>query len=311
MRSVPAAASNATRSVNVPPTSTPTRSRRLRLACVCSPASVGIESHPMSRFAALATMFVSLCVACPGCNSPTDAAAAPRTAVEIDTRKTLAYLASDDLEGRGPGTAGLDRAADYIARQFQTIGLQTLPNRSDYFQPFEMTTATELGPQTALRVGDRAFTPREDFVPINMSAAGTFAGPVVFAGYGTKSAEHKYDDYAGVDAKGRVVLALRYEPHDDKGKSRFAEQGWSDAATFATKARHAKEAGAIALLIVTPSDFAKDDRLIPFAGPRGAGEAGALPVLHIKQAVAEEILRRGGVDGDLTALQKQIDQATE
>jgi Zn-dependent M28 family amino/carboxypeptidase len=259
--------------------------------------------------AVFATLLVSLCVACPGCNSPA-AADAQRTAVEIDARKTLAYLASDEMEGRGPGTAGLDRAADYIAQQFQTIGLRALPGQRDYFQPFEMTTATELGPQTALRVADRKFEPREEFVPLNMSAEGVFDAPVVFAGYGTKSPDHKYDDYAGVDAKGKVVLALRYEPHDENGKSRFAEQGWSEAATFATKVRHAKEAGAVALLIVSPSDFAKDDRLIPFAGPRGQGETGALPVLHVKQAVAEEILRRGGA-AELATLQNKIDEATK
>src|SRR6478672_9354424 len=116
MRSVPAAASNATRSVKVPPTSTPTRNA-LPFAeiVVCSPASVGIESHPMKRMIAVATLlFVSLCVASPACNSPaqhvpTKSTAATTTAT-IDTRKALGYLASDELEGRGPGTAGLDRA---------------------------------------------------------------------------------------------------------------------------------------------------------------------------------------------------------
>jgi Zn-dependent M28 family amino/carboxypeptidase len=173
-----------------------------------------------------------------------------------------------------------------------------------------MTTATEIGAKTALRVGgERSFAPREEFVPINMSGEGEFSGDVVFAGYGTKSPEHQYDDYAGLDVKGKVVLAMRYEPHDAKGKSRFAEQGWSDAATFATKARHAKEAGAAALLIVTPPDFAKDDRLVPFAGPRGTGEAGALPLLHIKQSIAEELLKRAGADA-LATLQKKIDEST-
>ena len=266
----------------------------------------------MSRFpAAFATLLVSLCVACPGCNSPAAATDEQRTAVEIDARKTLAYLASDEMEGRGPGTAGLDRAAEFIAQQFQSIGLRKLPNQADYFQPFEMTTATELGPKTALRVGERTFEPREDFAPISMSAEGAFDAPVVFAGYGTKSPDHKYDDYAGIDAKGKVVLALRYEPHDEKGKSRFAEEGWSEAATFAEKAKHAREAGAVALLIVSPPDFAKDDRLAALAGPRGSGEAGALPVLHVKQAVADEILRRGGIERDLAALQKKIDDATK
>src|SRR5687768_5125951 len=206
MRKVPAAASNATRSVKVPPTSTPTRSRR---SLVCSPASVGIESHPMSHFRAVATLLLSLCAACPGCNSR------PSHGAAIDARQSIAYLASDQLEGRGPGSAGLDRAADYIAEQFQSIGLRKLPGQKSFFQRFEMTAAMELGPKTALRVGERPFTPHEDFVPLGMSGEGAFAGEVVFAGYGTASADHKYDDYAGLDAKGKVVLAMRYEPHDE------------------------------------------------------------------------------------------------
>lgn len=262
----------------------------------------------MSHFSALATLVLSLCVACPGCNSPARSASSPPAA--IDPRHTLEYLASDDLEGRGPGTAGLDRAADFIAEQFEAIGLRTLPGQDDYFQSFPMTTAAQIGPKSALRVGDRAFTPREDFAPIGMSGEGAFGGAVVFAGYGTKSPEHNYDDYAEIDAQGKVVLAMRFEPHDEKGKSRFAAHGWSAAAAFAAKARHAREAGAAALLVVTPPDFQKDDRLVSLAGPRGTGDAGALPVLHVKPAVAEELLRRAGSAG-LATLQKKIDQATK
>ena len=261
----------------------------------------------MRNFPAIATLLLSLCVACPGCNSPSHP---PAHAAPIDARHTLSHLASDEFEGRGPGTAGLDRAADYIAQQFRTIGLRKLPGQKDFFQTFEMTTAAQLGPKSALRVGDRAFAPREDFVPLGMSGQGSFAGPVVFAGYGVKSPDHKYDDYAGLDVKGKVVLAMRFEPHDEKGKSRFAAHGWSDAAAFAEKARHAREAGAAALLVVAPPDFQKDDRLISMAGPRGAGGAGGLPVLQVKGTVADELLRRSG-SPDLATLQKKIDAATK
>ena len=258
----------------------------------------------MIRLTAVATLLVSLCVACPACNSRR---AHP---VTIDTRKTLGYLASDALEGRGPGTAGLDRAADYIAQEFQSIGLRKMRGEKDYFQPFEMTTATELGPKTALRVGEHPFSPHTDFMPLSLSGEGDFHAPVVFAGYGVKSPEHNYDDYAGLDVKGKVVLAMRYEPHDALGKSKFAEQGWSSAAVFTEKARHARDHGAVALLIVTPPDFAKDDRLVGLAGPGGGGAVGALPVVQIKQTVAEELLRRGG-SPDLATLQKKIDETVK
>src|SRR5918993_406333 len=84
----------------------------------------------------------------------------------------------------GRAAAGADRAADYIAQRFHALGLRTLPGQTDFFQPFEMTTATKLGPKSALRVGDRAFAPHEDFVALGMSGEGDFAGPVIFVGYG-------------------------------------------------------------------------------------------------------------------------------
>src|SRR5688500_19362770 len=167
MRSLPVDSSNATRSVNVPPTSTPMRSVPAPLLprAVCSTGAVGIESHPMRKM----LLFVSLCAAALGCNSTskTDSErtpqilAPPRAIAEVDTQTTLSFLASDEMEGRGIGTKGLDRAADFIATEFQRIGLQPMAGNDDYFQTFEMTTATEVGPKTSLKVADRSFTVKE------------------------------------------------------------------------------------------------------------------------------------------------------
>ena len=83
---------------------------------------------------------------------------------------------------------------------------------------------------------------------------GKFDAPVVFVGYGiSQPEEYKYDDYAGIDVKGKVVLAMRYEPRDEKGKSRFSgEEAWSSAASITSKASEAEKRGAIALLLVSP-----------------------------------------------------------
>jgi hypothetical protein len=218
----------------------------------------------------------------------------PHAPFAIDDRQTLAYLASDALQGRGIGSAGLEKAAELIARDFQSAGLQPLPGQNGYFQPFEMTTATQIGPETRLATGDRTFTPRADFTPISFSADGNFSGQVVFAGYGITSAEHHYDDYAGIDARNKIVLAMRYEPHDDKEKSRWEPQGWSDEATIASKAKNAKAHGALALLLVNPPDIEPgEDRLLSLA-QRPAEGSPDLPILHVKRTVAEELLRRAG-----------------
>src|SRR5882724_6963153 len=65
---------------------------------------------------------------------------------EARLRQTVTYLASDALEGRGVGTAGLDKAADYIAGQFAQLGLRTNLFNGTPFQEFEITLASEMGP---------------------------------------------------------------------------------------------------------------------------------------------------------------------
>src|SRR6185369_11268090 len=65
---------------------------------------------------------------------------------EARLRETVSYLASDELQGRGVGTAGIDKAADYIAQQFSRLGLRTDLYNGTPFQEFEITLAAEMGP---------------------------------------------------------------------------------------------------------------------------------------------------------------------
>ncbi len=262
-----------------------------------------------NRWALRAIVILSVCVVAPGCNSHSPKVVPPPPApFVIDAKQTLYTLASDEFEGRGIGSTGLNKAADLIAADFSRIGLKPLPGQAGYFEPFEMTTATQVGPATTLSIGDRTFAKNEDFVPVTFAAEGKFSGPVVFVGYGMKSAVQHYDDYAGIDVKGKVALAMRFEPHDAKGNSRFEKDGWSDAAALGEKAKAAADAGAAALLIITPMEFhGNDDRLVPFSR-RSMSDAPKIPVLHIRQTVAEELLKRGGAP-DLKTLQEKIDQS--
>src|SRR5574341_319129 len=117
-------------------------------------------------------------------------------AVEVDPQKYLAhvkYLASEDLKGRGSGTPGLDKAAEYIARQFRALGLKPVPGH-DYFQPFKVTTNARLGKNNRLEyaAGDQKASIHfdRDFRPFNFSASGSAGGQVVFAGYGITASEY-------------------------------------------------------------------------------------------------------------------------
>jgi hypothetical protein len=236
------------------------------------------------------------------------------TTFNVDLKGSVYYLASDELEGRGVGTRGLDRAADFVADNFMKLGLKPPPGQDDYFQHFKLTTVVKPGADTALKwTGGRgadasAYALRGDYIPLSFSAEKHFDGPVVFAGYSIASKDHHYDDFAGVDVKGRVALALRYEPHDNQGHSRFTgKEEWSGEATLARKAAAAAEAGAAALVLVNPPAFhEEDDNLVPFVRTY-RGEQAKIPVLQVRRKVVDEWLREANIGQDLRALQRTID----
>ena len=159
------------------------------------------------------------------------AGAAPEDdALRDRLRSEVEWLAAPEREGRGPGTKGIEQAADWVARQFSDIGLAgiaapaadtatpspgaatTAESANRLFQPFAMTLDAKLGPaagNTAELVGPPGADgqPRiiplelgKDFTPLAAGGAGRFDLPLVFAGYGiTAPAEH-YDDYAPLAA---------------------------------------------------------------------------------------------------------------
>ena len=249
---------------------------------------------------------------------PSAATKAPGTGstFDVDVKGSVHYLASDDLEGRGVGTAGLDKAASYVADNFRKLGLKPPPGQDDYFQKFVMTIAVRPAEETALRLvpgeGDRdAYAMGEDYVPLSFSAEKAFEGPLAFVGYAITEPGKDYDDFKGVDVKGRVALALRYEPHDGVGHSRFSgDKGqYAPAATLGRQAKAAAEAGAAALVVVNPPTFhEEDDPLVPFSRTFG-GDHADIPVMQVRRSVAEEWLKSGGSKEDLKALQARIDDS--
>jgi Zn-dependent M28 family amino/carboxypeptidase len=228
----------------------------------------------------------------------------------IEPKATLYSLAADDMEGRGLDGAGIDRAAELIRNKFEAIGLQPVTGMHSSYQPFEVVWSSQVAGGSTLAVGDKTYKLNEDFVPTTLSAEGAIKGSVVFVGYGITSAENAYDDFAGMDVKGKVVLMMRFEPHDAEGKSRFdpEKKQLSAASALRNKVKTAVEKGAAAVLIVNPPKFhGDDDRLMRFIRNFGE-EASSVPVVQIKQAVAEELLKRGSVR-DLKTLQASIDES--
>jgi hypothetical protein len=239
-------------------------------------------------------------------SSPTALAAPAPT--DSNPRDTLPYLASDQLQGRGVGLPGLQIAGDFIASEFAADGLQPLPGFKDYFQPFPFQTTLLKLPENSLKLGSQTLVAGKDFSPLRFTADGQFSAPVVFAGYGVSDPKAGYDDYAGIDAKGKVVLILRFEPIDHRGRSRLLkptdDPGWSANSLFASKVDNAKAHGAAAILLVQPPG-SEPNQLMSFLSA-GPSDALALPVAEITRAAADRLLAASH-QPDLKTLCARID----
>ena len=162
----------------------------------------------------------------------------------------VSFLASDELKGRGNGSPELERAAEYVAAQFRAYGLEPAGDKGTYFQRFEITVGAEFGPKNALQISRVAKTKDKDFVTIPLSSTGSYEGPVVFAGYGITSESLQWDDYAGIDVRGKAVLVFRHDPEESNPASRFSRDP-ATPATFISKVRNARSHGANAVLFIT------------------------------------------------------------
>lgn len=210
------------------------------------------------------------------------------------------FLASEELKGRANGQPELEKAAKYIAAEYKKLGLKPAFG-STYFQPFTVTTSAKVGPKNKLTANGKKLKAGEEFLPLNFSSSEKFSAPVVFAGYGITAPEYKYDDYAGLDVRGKIVMVLRYEPQDQDEKSVFAGKSRTRHATFESKASNAKMHGAKGILFVDQSDR---EKLQPFGRASGPGEAG-IAFVQLKATIGEQWLEASG--RKLAELVKEID----
>jgi hypothetical protein len=222
-------------------------------------------------------------------------------------------LAAADMKGRGSGSPELERAGQYLAREFRALGLEPLNGKS-YFQPFSLTTGAVLGPNNSLEIRSgetrRAWRAGPDFLPFSFSSRSAVAGGVVFAGYGITAPEYKYDDYTHLDVKDKLVLVLRHEPQEFDDQSVFLGKDFTSHASFINKAINARNRGAKAMLVVNDraAHPTEEDLLVKFGSTKGPEDAG-LPVVQVKAEIAEAWFQ--AVGKSLKEIEAQIDKALE
>lgn len=162
------------------------------------------------------------------------------------------YLASPALEGRGVDSAGIKLARDYIAAEFTKYGLRPGGESGGYLQRFEVAVGVKVKAPTSLALDrEPPLALNDRWVPLGLSATGQVEGEVVFVGYGISAKEYGYDDYAGVDVKGKTVVVLRYEPPPKNDQSPFRKSpDYSTHAALRTKANNARDHGAVGMILV-------------------------------------------------------------
>lgn len=176
-------------------------------------------------------------------------------------RADLEFLASDLLEGRGTGARGGDIAADYIAAQFAIAGLRPLGENGTYMQKVPLTGLTTQ-PESTLQIVPKQGTGwsmkyLDEWVAndLSLQTEETIDAPLVFVGYGIHAPKQNWDDYAGVDAKGKVVVALVNDPPSEDPNF-FGGKAMTYFGRWTYKYEEAARQGAAGILLIHNTEMA-------------------------------------------------------
>ncbi len=237
-----------------------------------------------------------------------------------DMRADLTFLASDPLEGRLSLQRGSEVAIQWIVSEFAKAGLQPIDGGS-YLQkvPLIEYRGDRDASYLAIEQGGKTQTLHFPEAYGNFPNDVTVAGPVVFAGYGITAPELHYDDYAGIDVLGKIVLLFDHEPQEDDARSVFNGTGNTRYAIARVKVLNAQKHGAIAVLLVAepnrkhPSNQERMAR-IPGSLQRQArlpsqaidGDELRIPLLTVSDQVAATLT--GATGKTPSALQSAIDR---
>ena len=192
---------------------------------------------------------------------PADTAAAMRGINAEHIRAHVRFLADDLLEGRGTGTRGGDIAARYIATQFALDGLKPAGDNGGYLQKIQFTGVQTLpATKAALQPGHGGTVDLklgEDYVTNNQTQTADvdIDAPIVFVGYGIDAPEYRWNDFKGVDVKGKVLLVIVNQP-PSKDPKFFNAGTLTYYGRWTYKFEEAARKGAIGALIIHRTDLA-------------------------------------------------------
>ncbi|MGV6815304.1 MAG: M28 family peptidase [Phycisphaerales bacterium] len=237
----------------------------------------------------------------------------------------LDVIADPSMEGRVPGSRGIEDAAEYIEENLRGLGLvpafsetvvaadgtEVISPNASYRQVMQMGSQSSATTER-LVVGDRAFEAGGDYSPLAYSGSGLVHAPVEFVGYAIVSGPNNYLGFETDETiEGKIALCLNYEPMDEEGNSLWRDGKWSHNARLTYKVTALERRGAAAVVIVSPPG-ANDEKVglletiastSPAATKMGkqTGPEYDIPVIHVTPEVAKAILAytQGGAMGAL------------
>lgn len=189
-----------------------------------------------------------------------------------EVKKHIAYLADDELKGRLPGTPEYKMAIEYVEKQLKKLKIKPAGEDGTYRQKVTIRNATIINDESSMMLNvEERLLPGKDYVflaDLNKTSSRVSA-PVVFAGHGISAPELGHDDYADIDAKGKIVLLLWGIPEGKFGSAESAHFG-----NFGSKFDMAHEHGAVGVIMVAPP--AIGDNFSRIAGRYGRGGRGVV-----------------------------------
>ena len=258
-------------------------------------------------------LMASALTACTGANTDTEVPAVKAEISTADLQRRIQKLADDEFEGRAPGTPGGQAASQYIADEMKAAGLIPMGENGTYFQNLKLTEATALPDSTmTLSKGDETFLNADQstnavFWTKRLDQTVSVAdSDLVFVGYGVVAPEYDWNDYAGLDVKGKTVVMLVNDPgFATKDEALFKGNAMTYYGRWTYKYEEAARQGAAAALVIhqtEPASYGWDVVSGSWTGAqydlvrpdRGASRAALEGWLHINAAT--ELFNQAGLD---------------
>jgi Zn-dependent M28 family amino/carboxypeptidase len=270
------------------------------------------------RIVQLWGVLASAALLLPGCNvQPKEV---PSTDIDdVAYQNHVRVLASDDFQGRKPGTPGEDKTVAYISEQFRKLGLKP-GNGKSYVQqvPLTQVSGSEQTLSIATAAGSRKLVYGKDMViwsTLTQPRIDLKNSEVIFVGFGIVAPEYAWNDYANLDVRGKTVVVLANDPgYASKDPTAFKATGMTDYGRWAYKIEEAARQGAAGVLLVhdpQATGYAWNAVQSLWGNVQftpAASDASAAPAIAgwLQNAAARALFAQAGIDFDRTAVAAAI-----